>query len=426
MIFTVAGTEEESLASTITQKLPEQLHDMIRAGLSNAIYRVAKDDMLPARGFGCDPESENKIDGLVNIFMDELAKPAPEVERFIRHNRLRKTICMIGGPDRIELLRDDYGPWITIMLAQRIFEQEVYDFGRSIGLTSEQAARHVMKARECCSEYNVDLPEPGDYESRECEDILVCLDTFPEPKVLPSIIESLGLEHASRIETGDMEQLLAGMNAKGVKQVKRYLRALKNSGSRSEYEKFILRLRFLDEGPFIDNDGSLRESVASVEAVEKTEEEKVARKDTKKARIKANRLANMRKGQEETNDHQAGNLQEPETSTSRPEQPSDAFKVLSIDDQEKPMIQEKTRNKLKNEPELPVHSKVPSEEHHRHKKRGVDKDAQDAGSKKAKRNKGNGSQRSPFFQQSNGPKAKKKDAVKKAEQLMDFQPPMIQ
>lgn len=216
MISKIDDTYEDLLGTSITKELPEELHDMLRAGLSNAIYRVFGDaDMMPMRGFIYDEDSENKISSVVHVFLEELAKPAPQMECFIRHNRLRKNICEHEEPNRLDILRSIYGPCISVKLAQRIFEQEVYDFGRSIGLSKKQATGHVIKARDGSSKCNTDLPELGDYESSECQDILNYLYTYRDDG------------------TGEMEQLLTGSNSKGAKQVQRYLQVLMDSGSDS-------------------------------------------------------------------------------------------------------------------------------------------------------------------------------------------------
>lgn len=316
---------------------------MLRAGLSNAICRVIEENMLPMNRFGKQHESDYKIDCVVRVIMKELAKPAPQMERFIRDNRLRKDIYDDADTD---ILRYNYGLRISTKTAHRIFEQEVYDFGRSIGLSRRQATEHVIIARESSSKRNIELAELGNYESRECEDILNYLDLedLPEPEVF------------------------------------------------------------------------------------KTKGEKSARSDAKKAhkaelRAQKKALRQMeKKGSQESNDHQAGKLKEPGTLAYNAEHPS---KVPPIEEQDEPAKRKKKKNKHKSEPGLLVQFDVPSEDHQEHKKAKVDKEAQD-NSKTRKTKKGVGPQHSPFFQRSSGPEAKKRDIIKKAEQVMGFQSPMIQ
>ena len=403
---------------------------MLRAGLSNAIYRMVEHgNVLPMRGFDRELDSECEVDNVVCFFMDELAKPAPQVERFIRQNQLRKYICDYEERSRMEILRDHYGRWISVRLAQRIFEQEVYDFSRSIGLSKEQATGHVIKARESSSRCDIDLPELGDYESSECEDILNYLYSYPEPEGLPFVKEPKGLMYVSENETRKIEQLLAESNSKGAKQVKRYLQTLKDNGSSFEYEMIILRLQFLGGEPLVDNISGLRENIASMEAADKTREKKAARKDVKKAHtieLRAQKEARRhleKKKSRDSNDHQASRPDEQGFLTSNPSHPPN---VQSLEVQGKPLKRTKKGNKRKSELALPIQSEILSEDHHKHKKGRVDRDVQDTNSKKVKKKKAVGPQQSPFFQRSSGPKAKKKDDGRILEQLMGFQPPMIQ
>lgn len=404
LISRVVDTYEEDLLGTsFTKKLPEELHDMLRAGLSNAIYRVVGNDtILPMRSFGYDEESELEIDHVAQFFMEELAKPAPQMERFIRHHQLRKFICDYSELHCLNMLRDDYGPRISVQFAHRIFEQEVYDFGRLIGLSKKQAIGHVVKAREVSSNCNIDLPELGDYESSECEDILNYL-------------------HAHS------EQLLARSNSKEAKQVRRYLRTLKDNDSRSIYHWIMFRLQFNGEEPVVDLD--LRKRIANMEAADTTKEDKVARKDARKTRRaelqvqkEARRQLGKKKSQKNTNPQAEMMPKEQKPWASNPEC---LAQVQPIEDEEKPLKRKKKERKLKSEPALPIQSEALSEEHDKHKRGKVDSEAQDAISEKAKKKRGVGPQHSPFFQRNSISKAKK-DAVKKVEQIMGFQTPMIQ
>lgn len=357
LICRLADTHEAPLGTSFTQIIPEDLHDMLRAGLSNAISQVA--DILPVGGFGFQEESEHEIDGVVNFFMEKLAMPAPQMERFIRQK-----------PVRIEDLCEEYGPGISVQFAHRIFEQELYDFGRSMGLSQQQATGHVIKAREDSSKHNIDLPELGDYESSECKHLLDFLDTYPEPEVLPCVEEPKDLRYVNEDKIGNPEQRLAESNSK-----------------------------------------------VAMKAANKTKEEIAATKEAKKARQQAESVRSQK-----SNDHQEGRLEQQKPLTSNPEDPPN---VQPLEDQEKPLKQKKKGRKRKRELDLPIQSEEPSEHHHRHKKGRVDSDAQYDNVKKTKRKEAR-PQHSPFFQRSSGPKAKKKSSGKKTEQQTGFQPPMIQ
>lgn len=262
-------------------------------------------------------------------------------------------------------------------LAHRIFEQEVYDFGRSLGLSKEQATGHVIKAREDSNKNNIDLSEIGNYESSECQDLLNFLDTYPEPEVLPSGEEPKDILYVSENEIEKAEQLLPGSN-----------------------------------------------SYVAMKAADKTKEEKAARNEAKKARIaelqKARQQAEKVKSQK-SNDHQAGRVEEQKLLTSNPEQPPN---VQPLEDQDKPLKQKKKGRKRKREPELPFQSEEPPEHHYKHKKSRVDSEIQ-FDNPKTKRKEVR-PQHSPFFQRSSGPNAKKKSSSNKAEQGVGFQIPMIQ
>ena len=330
----------------------------------------------------------NDIERVVDVFMEMLAKPAPQMEAFLRRSELREDIYYDN-----DNLSSAYGPLITTKLAHRIFEQEVYDFGRSTGLSRGQATAHVIKVREESSKCNIDLEELGNYESSECEDILNYLKTYQED--------------AFPIE--ETERLLAATNSEVAEQVKRYLQTIKDSVSRFEYEDILLGLEFDDEELIDDNIDYLRAQIAKMEA-----EERAARKDAKKVR-KAAAQKEKRK-----HDDQPGRSREQQVSRTSPEYPSQA---QPIEDRNAPQKQKKKARKRKRNREIPVQSEEPSIGHHEHQKDEVGRDAH---LKVAKRRKVVRPQRSPFFQRSSDPNAKKKDTISKAEQPMDFQPPMIQ
>ena len=385
---------KDPLGPSVTKTLSKELQQMLRVGLSNAIERLNAEKLITIHNVDNEDGGLCDMERVIDVFMGELAKPAPQMEAFLRRSHLREDIYHDN-----DNLSSIYGPYITTNLAHRLFEQEVYDLGRSTGLSNGQAMTHVIKVREEASKSNIDLAELGNYESSECEDILNYLKSYQEPKALSSAKE--------------VEQILATKDSKGAKQVKRYLQTLKDSDSRLEYEDTLLRLQFLDEEPIIDDISGLRVQIAKMEA-----EEKATRRDAKKLR-----RAESRKEKRKHDDHQPGSPREQEVSRTNPEHPSQA---QPIEDQNAPQKQKKKARKRKRNREVSAQFEEPSIGHHEHHKDEAGRDVQDASFKEAKRRKVMGPQRSPFFQRSGDPNAKKKDIISKAKQPMDFQPPMIQ
>ena len=389
----IAEPVEDPLGPSVTKMLSEESQQMLRAGLSNALERVVTEKLIPI--YNIDKGEEFcGIERVIDVFMDELAKPGPQMEAFLRRSNLREDIYYDN-----DNLSSIYGPRITTELAHRIFEQKVYDIGRLTGLSKGQAMAHVIKVREEASKCNIDLAELGNYESSQCEDILNYLKSYQEPEALSSVKE--------------IEQLLSTKNSKSAKQVTRYLQTLKDSDSRFEYEDILQRFQFLDEGPIIDSISGLRAQIAQMEA-----EEKATRKDAKKFR-----RAEAQKEKRKRDDHQPKRLRKQEVSRTSPEHPSQA---QPTENQNAPQKQKKKARKRKRNREVSVQSEEPSIGHHKHQKDEAGRDAQDVSLKEAKRRKVVGPQRSPFFQRSGVPSAKKKDTISKAGQSMDFQPPMIQ
>ena len=392
LISRLVSPYEDPLGTSIIKKLPDELHDMLRAGLANAIYRMA--DMQPLLGLDNDHDIEFEIDCVVRMVMEELAKPAPQMERFIRRHSLREHIYETEQFDGMKFLRQRYGPRISVKLAQRIFEQEIYDFGRSIGLSKEQATGHVIKTREDSIKHNIDLPELGNYDSSECQDLFNFLDTYPEAEVLPSSDEPKDISYVSESEIEMAGQFLTESN-----------------------------------------------SNVAMKAAEKTKEDKATRREVKKARIKATRIevkeartadfhAHKKARQQaekvqsqKSDDHQAGRFEEQKSLTTNPEHP---LNVQPLEDQAKPPKQKKKGRKRKRDFELPFQLEEPAEHHYyKHKKSRVDGEIQFENLKKSKE-KEVGPQHSPFFKRSGGSNAKKKSSSKKAQQEAGFQIPMIQ
>ena len=385
----VAEPVEDPLGPSVTKMLSSESQQMLRAGLSNAIERVIDEKLLRIYDIGEDDELFD-LERIVDAFMDELAKPAPQMEAFIQHSELREDIYY--GNDMLKL----YGPCVTTKLAHRIFEQEVYDLGRSTGLSKGQATAHVIKVREEASKCNIDLAELGNYESSECQGVIKHLNSYQGREAL---------------SVKEIERLLATNQSEGAKQVKRLLQTLKDSDSPFEYEDILLQ--FLDGRPIIDNISGLRAHAAKMKA-----EEKAIRKDAKKVRREQ-----AQKEKRKHDDHQAARSRKQEVSRTSPEHPSQA---QPIEDRNAPKKKKKKARKRKRNLEVSAQSEDPSIGHHKHRKDEAGRDTQDVSVKEAKRRKVVGPQRSPFFQRTSVPNAKKKDTISKTGQHMDFQSPMIQ
>ena len=388
----IAERVEDPLGPSVTKMLSKELQQTLRVGMSNAIGRVIAEKLLLIPIYdivkGVDP---CHVERIVDVFMDELAKPAPQIEAFIQHSDLRDDIYY--GNDTLDIT---YGPCITTKSLHRIFEQEVYDLGRSTGLSKAQATAHVIKAREEASKSNIDLAELGNYESSECQGVSNHLKKY---------------QGREPLSVKGIERLLATKQSKSAKQMKRHLQSLKDSDSHFEYEDILLQ--FLDEQRIIDNTSGLRAHTAKMKA-----EEKAVRKDAKKVR-----RAEAQKEKRKHDDHQPGRPREQEVLRTSPEHPSQA---QPIENQNPPQKEKKKARKRKRNREVSVQSEEPSIGHHKHHKDEAGRDAQDASLKEAKRRRVVGPQRSPFFQRSSVPNVKKKDTISKAGQPMDFHPPMIQ
>ena len=418
----VAGTNEDPLGASVVDRLPGELHDMLTAALSNSAYRLYKEKSLSLFGIDSFMDTEDEFDIIGDGIWNDLAEPSPQMKRFIRRNRLRQDIYEC----HTDPLCRDYGRWTSV--AHRIFEQQVYDFGRSLGLSKNQAKGHVIKARGDSSRCNVDLMDLDDYESSECEDILNYIYTLPEPDVLPSAGNPKGFMFVSEDDIKKFEDLLEFNVSKVAKQVERYVETLKANNLRAEYEMIILRLRFHEREPLIDIINGLREKVENLEAAGKMGEERLASKNAKKARKaelraqkKALRRAEKRKSQTSDDHHAERPKKQKLIKTDSEHLPE----IQPIEGQDKPLKQKKKGRKRKSELQLQVQSEAHSAEPDKHKNGRVGGDAQDTTSQKAKRKRRTGPQHSPFFQWSSDPKSKR-HAVKKAEQLPGFQSPMIQ
>ena len=103
----------------------------------------------------------------------------------------------------------------------------------------------------------------------------------------------------------------------------------------------------------------------------------------------------------------------------------DLLQLEQLKDKENIRLQKKKGRKRKRKHDSMPQCGLQLEEEYEHEKSRAYSDPQEGIPSEVKRKKAK-LQVSPFFQRSSGPKAKKKDASKKAKKQMDFQPPMIQ
>ena len=455
---------------------------MLRAALWNATSRVVIDRIMqPIKECGADPDDHDWFESIVNVFVEEFEKPAPQMEAFIRHNHLRYLICNMQGNHRLARLRQLYGPLMSVAFAQRIFEQQIYDFGRSIGLTKEQAVGHVIKVRQGFSKYNVDMLELGDYESYDCEELLKYLDT-PQPEVMRTGKAAIkyakkarkaeirarkearrqGEEKATQTSIDHQMEILNEQNSltSGPKHPSKIpliqdqdkLPTEKKivANRKSESDILIESAEHLPETQLLEDQDKLLkrkeievdrkseceipvESAEYLPGVELLEDQDKPLQKKKKGRKRksepelpveiAEQLPKVELGEDQEKPlKKKKRRRKPKSEPEIPFQSAEQLPTFQLPkDQEKPPKQKKKGTKLKNELELP---EEPLEDHGKLKQVGDDSDAPSHKSKKSKRME-DGPQHSPFFQRS-GLGARKDDAHRLAEKLTGLELPMIQ
>ena len=415
-------------ASATIRVLPEELYELVRAGISNAIERAISINLIT--GYGRSAESLEKV------FMDEISAPTPQISHFIRNHRFIWAFSAPKGWSRREALEMSGYKSGSKRSAQRRYEQDVYDFSRNLGLPMDGAEKWVLKARDFWCEKGfdrTDTEESDDVSSWDEMPDQPSRASSPEMFRLPLVAVEHSDEAPRDTTSGELQANRSpepgGTPVFGVLQaptsanesifkiqdkIENTVQPMTKSQSLGTRQLQQRQLHNLD-GPDRCSEDDI--NTPATLAVVNGNGEKAAKravKRSRKAKVKADKGATMR-DQAGKHEH-LGNPEEQVEMASNSEQLSQ-FEQLEVKD--KPQLQRERARKRKRD-----HDLLPQSEVHLGENR-VDGEAQDVDTRKGKR-KTRGPQQSPFFQRNNGRKAKKKDAGMKAEQHMGFQPPMIQ
>ena len=379
------------------RQLPEELHELVRAGISNAIDRAISDNKIGESDRG-SREYLNAEDPIVEyletVFMEEISGPSPQISHFIRDHEFPRSW--------------PFGRWLktaaqrSSLSRQKQYEQDIYNFSRTLGHSMDDAERWVLKAREfwCEVDYGSTNAEEGEQVSSSHE----MLDqTSREPSAGDSTFRS-----KDKVE--DNLHIMTINELKGPGQLQH---------PEFPYFKFYRRSENDKATPATLKASTLTtEPLASRTDTGVEEEEKAgkkARKALKQEKRKAMRQAEKRK-RKKGEDEQIANLGEPAEAIKTVEEVS---QFEQLEDKVKSQRQKKEGRKRKEELEVPPQSEVYYEEQHKHKKRRVESDAQDVNFRKSKAKK-HGPQSSPFFQRSSLTEAGK-NVNRKVNQLMDHE-----
>lgn len=359
-------------------------------------------------------------ENLESLFMQEITAPTPQLSRYIR-THVFVSISSIGSESaRRQEIQDYMSPSGSIRDAQWQYEQDVYEFARKLGLSTQEANEWVSKAREYWSEKDYDSEESDEFDALDEKSYQFHRSPLLEPSALhlplvKNLDKVIFTPHQADKESRPSAKFweASAFDTSPTLSIQKEPRANSDTVEQILADSLMLRLQSHDDEPLIGNVAGLPKEIVRMEAAGKMKGEKATKKNAKKAAIAALGAQNVASGptakkkSQESHGPQVGSSGGQESSTSNLEQ------------------KEKGK-KRKRRPEVSAPSEMASETHHKHKKGKVDRGPRDAHPKKAKKKQDTGPQQSPFFQRNTGPKAKKKDAVKKGERVMDFQSPMIQ
>lgn len=468
----LAASGQHGKSSSSVRVLPEELHELVCAGISNAIEHAISDGLIKTH--------DSTVGFLEKIFMDEISGPSPQIRYFIRSHEfiLCSSVRMSASSG-------------SLQSAQRQYEQDVYNFSRKLGFPMNGAEQWVLKARGFWSGkgYNspdgeesdhvssrnemlhqsseASLPEmfrlhpvPVEHSDQEPRDITSRgFQANPSSELKNTLVSGISQAPASISESiiknnndeiEDAMQLMTENEPRRANQLQQsQLRNLEGSDRRFEDDgnmQATVRKPAPGDRSFVGNLVGHHKEFNRTEAVVKEKGEKAAKKAAKKTRraqlkaeMKATRQAVEKKSRMEEHESLLGNS-EREGKTTEAFEEGSQFEQLD-EDKVKPQRQKKKARKRKRDLELPPQLEVQFGEHPKHKIARANSDAQDANSRKSKTKKG-GSQYSPFFQRANDLEAEddasiqakrllksrrsSEDALLKAKPVMDFQTPMIQ
>ena len=441
--------------------LPEELYELVRAGISNGIERAISKDYI---NIYCESAEE-----LVAVLMHEIREPFPQINDFIQKHEFT-SFLFSKKQYRRQDLQGYYQSSGSLKAEQRQYEQDVYDFSRDLGLSVKEAEKWMLKAREYFSEKDYGSTDTENSDIANSSDEMLDQSfglSSPEKFRLPwmpvehsdqapydpsspdspanllpesvsmsgsGLSQALALEGVSTNSKDAMEdvgQNTAKSKIKSAEQLQQcQLQTFKDPDRRSEDPKVQPTTRTLpdpdDERPVdkVINDGR---DTNEIERVVNEKEDKAAKKAVKNARkanLKAEKEAKRQLEKKKSRDGKHEHTDSPEGQLKMISSSEELSQSERLEDKRKPQKQKKKGRKRKVDLDVLPQSDVQSGEHHKHKKSRVDSDAQGDVSIKIKRKK-TGPQSSPFFKRSSGIKAKRKDE-KKAEPKTDFSSPMIQ
>ena len=435
----------------------------MRAGISNAINRAISDDMIVECG--------STVEYMKKVLMDEISGPSPQISHYIRKHGFPWS-CPLRPRLRSKAQRSINSSSGSLLSAQKQYEQDVYNFSRTLGLPMDGAERWVLKAREFWSEdkYDITNTDEGDDFSNSNEMLdQSAREPSPEMFTVPLVpVEhsdhapgnstsdgfqanpspQLGSKSAgestfrSKDAIEDNLQIMTINELKGTEQPQQPELPYFNLYRRSEDNNTrpaTLQPSILTAESFVDSGVSHDQEVTRTETA--FEKEEKAAKSARKARRKAEKAAMKRveKRKRQKGGHeQIANPKGQAVMTKTLEEMSE---FEQLEDKDKFQRQKKKGRKRKSELELLSQSGEYLGEQSKHKKSKVENDAQDVNSRKSKIKK-RSPQYSPFFlrekdvnrkvyhpvdHEPNESIPKKKDAAifEEAKMLVDFQTPMI-
>ena len=434
----LASSGRHISGSASVKELPEELYELVRAGISNAIDRAISDSMIAE----CDPT----VEYLKTVFMDEISGPSPQISHFIRSHDFPWS-CPVRSRLRTEARRAIGLPSGSRLSAQMQYEQDVYSFSRTLGLSIDDAERWVLKAREFWSEEKYDSTNTNEGEDVSSSDGMLD-QPFRQPspgiftmplgpvehydhapgnstsdgmQVTPSphLGSKLAGESTSRSKDTieDTLQIMSINEVEGPEQLQLPELPYFNLYRRSEDDKATPTTLKPSESS-VDNGVSHDKEVSETETALEREEKaaKRARQALKRSNKKAMKQAEKRK-YKTRDDEQIDILEGPAEVTKTVEEVS---QFEQLEDKKKPQRRKKKGRKLKEELEVLPQPEVHYGEQHKHKKRKVESDGQGVNSRKSKTKK-RSPQESPFFQRSSLTEAEKM-VNRKVNQLMNREP----
>ena len=411
--------------------------------------------------------------------MDEISGLCPQISHFIRNHGFPWS-CPVRSRFRTEAQRSIGLPSDFPLSAQKQYEQDVYNFSRTLGLSVDDAERWVLKAREFWSEekYESTNTEQGEDVGSSNE---ILDQPFREPSPGMFTVSLEPVEHSdqtpeisppdspfrersagdstfrSKDAVKDNPQIMTTNDLEGAELLQHALirYSIDFDGRSKDYRTTspTLRPSTLTAESFVNNAVSHDNKVNATEtAVEK--EEKATKRARKRAAKKSRRVlqnaekAAMKQAEEEKDQRQRGGHEQianPQGQVVMTKIVDEMSQIEQLEDEDK-FQQKKKGRKLKSELELPPQSGDHIGEQHKHKKVRVESGARGVSSRKSKTKKC-GPQYSPFFPRNSLTEAEKdvnrrvnrlmvhepsdsiskqKDAaIEEAKMLVDFPTPMI-